>query len=122
MKYDRLYDDFIDMFPEDLSFFEEMKNETGAGVEDGMHVVFGMIIVPYVRKIIMESPNKAKKAFEFFEEMEKSGDPMIAEVIEFSVLEKILTDDKKMVDEYIKFFGKETKEAASLVGKWYSEK
>lgn len=119
MKYEELYNDFIAMFPEDYCFFKEKENETGADISDGIHVVFGMVVVPYVTKIVNESPDKATKAFAFFEEMEKSEDSKIAEVLEFTVLEHLLTDDADMASEYADYFGEETKRAAIEVGKWY---
>ncbi len=119
MKYEQLYDDFIAMFPEDNDFFRKLEEETGADKGDGMHVVFGMIVVPYIQKVVLESPDKAKRVFDFLEEMEKSGNPEIAEVAEFSVLEKLLTEDKTMVEKYAEFFGEETKTAAAAVGKWF---
>lgn len=119
MKYEELYNDFIAMFPEDYCFFKEKENETGADISDGIHVVFGMVVVPYVTKIVKESPDKATKAFEFFEMMEMSEEPKIAEVLEFTVLEHFLTDDADMAQKYVEFFGEETKKAAVEVGKWY---
>lgn len=34
-----------------------------------------------------------------------ADDPQIAEVLEFTVLENILTEDKNMIPEYAKYFG-----------------
>ncbi len=118
MKYEKLYVDFINMFPEDIKFFENRKKDTGADEDDGMHVVFGMIIVPYIRKIVIESVEKARKAFDFFEQMETSEDTRIAEVLEFSVLENILSDDKELLNIYAKYYGKETKLAVDSLNKW----
>ena len=120
MKYEELYNDFISMFPGDLDYFSEREKETGADSECGMHVVFGMVVVPFVAKIVKESPDKAKKAFDYFEKMETSGDPKIAEVVEFTILENLLTEDKEAVPEYEKYFGEETKVAAKAVGKWFN--
>ncbi len=119
MKYEDLYTDFLSLFPEDIEYFKKCEEETGATSEVGIHVVFGMVVVPFITKIVKDAPDKAKKAFEFFEEMEKSDDPQIAEVLEFTVLENLLTEDKDMMSEYAKYFGKETKEAAASVGKWF---
>ena len=122
MKYEDLNKDFIAMFPEDSYFFKEKENETGADVTDGIHVVFGMAVVPYVTKIVKESSDKAQKAFAFFEKMETAEDPKIAEVLEFTVLEHLLTDDADLAQIYANFFGEETRKAAIEVGKWYKQK
>ena len=120
MKYEEIYDEFKKLFPEYADYFKAKEEETGAEVETGMHVVFGMVVVPFVAKIVKESPDKAKKAFDYFEKMETSGDPKIAEVVEFTILENLLTEDKEAVPEYEKYFGEETKVAAKAVGKWFN--
>ncbi len=38
-------------------------------------------MVPFITKIVQESPDKAKRAFEFFEEMETSGDLKIGKTL-----------------------------------------
>ena len=63
MKYDDLYNDFVSLFPDDISFFKATEETTGADVEDGIHVVFGMVVVPFIKKIVKEDPDKARKAF-----------------------------------------------------------
>ncbi len=119
MEYKDLYNDFVKLFPDDIEFFRSKEEETGADTGDGIHVVFAMVVVPFVKKTVFESPEKAEIAFKFFEEMERSSDPKIAEVLEFTVLENLLTDDQSMLPEYKKFFGEETKKAAETVAKWY---
>lgn len=47
MIYKELYDEFITLFPEDKEYFRSKEEETGAEREDGMHVMFGLIICPY---------------------------------------------------------------------------
>lgn len=119
MKYENLYRDFKGLFPEDDGYFREQEKQTGASADDGMHVVFGLIIVPFVTKIVNESSEKAEKAFDFFEKMEKAEDPKIAEVLEFTVLESILSEDKNMIPKYAEYFGEETTKAAKSIGRWF---
>ena len=120
MKYEEIYNDFVSLFPDDIEYFNEKERETGADTGTGMHVVFGMIVAPFVIKITKESPDKAKKAFDFFETMETSEDARIAELVEFTILENLLTEDKDMIPEYEKYFGEETKIAAKAVEKWFN--
>ncbi len=119
MILNELYDDFIKLFPEDSDFFRECEKTTGADVNDGMHVVFGMVVVPFLRKVVKESPDKATRAFSFIEKMETSGDTKIAELVEFTVLEDLLTEDAELASEYAKYFGPETKAAAKAVSRWF---
>ncbi|HBZ53293.1 MAG TPA: hypothetical protein DEO82_05915 [Eubacterium sp.] len=118
MTYENLYTEFISLFPEDIEYFKKKEEETGADIQDGIHVVFGMVVVPYVIMIVQEAPDKAMKAFEFFEKMEKSGDSRIAEVVEFTVLENLLSEEKGVISQCAGFFGEETRKAADDVGKW----
>lgn len=86
-----------------------------------MHIKFGLVVIPFIKRIVKESPEKAKVAFEFFEKMEVSGDPKIAEVVEFTILENLLTDTDISVEEFEKYFGAKTKVAAEAVGKWFQK-
>ncbi len=122
MKYEELYKDFIALFPEDEGFFKEKSHENKAEETDGMHIMFGLVVLPYIKKIVNESPEKSKKAFSFFEDMEKSGNPRIAEVLEFTILEDLLSNEKDSIDLYAKYFEPETTEAAKSIGKWFSQK
>ena len=117
MNYNDLYREFISLFPEDKLFFDERSKETAAKEADGMHIMFGLVVVPFVKRIAKESQEKAKKAFEFFEKMEKSGNSDIAEVLEFTVLENLINDDNFKI--YMPFFGNETKQAAYEIIKWF---
>lgn len=121
MKYDELYNDFKSLFPEDEGFFKSVEEETGAGSDDGFHVLFCMNVVPSVKKIVVESPEKAKRAFDYFEQMEKSENSMIAEVVEFSILENLLTEEPDLVNKCAEYYGDETKEAAQSVGKMFKK-
>ena len=117
MRYEDLYNDFKRLFPEDQAYFEIKEKETAASVDDGMHVVFAMIVVPFLKNIVKESPDKAKKAFEFLEKMETDTDIRIAEIVEFSVLESLMDDDD-LKEKYIRYMGHETCMAVESLEKW----
>lgn len=48
MKYDDLYKTFKEQIPEGLSFFEMKEKENLIDETDGIHIIFGMVIVPYI--------------------------------------------------------------------------
>ena len=122
MEYNRLYDGFIKLFPDDQEVFDTLSSKNSAYEEDGMHIVFGMIVVPYLQSIVLHEPSKAKKAFDYIEEMEKSGDPMIAEVVEFTILEALIdAEDPNIHRECLKYMGEETKAALNNIGKWFNK-
>lgn len=108
MKYQDLYDEFIKLFPEDKDFFCEKEKETGEERTDGMHIMFGFIVCPYIIRIATEDPGKAQKAFDFIERMETDEDSMVVNVAEVTVLENIMTDEKGGMKKLGKFLGKES--------------
>jgi len=120
MRYSELFSSFENLFPEDANVFEELKEKNSVDEEDGMHPLFGLVVVQYLKAFVLKSPVKAQRAFDFFEIMEESDDPMIAEVLEFSVLENILTDEDINYNLWINYCGEETKKAVEKIIKWLS--
>lgn len=108
--YNTLFEQFTSMFPGDKKWFEEKCKENQAFPEDGMHVIFGMVVVPFLIEVAINDSEKLKKAFDFFERMETFGTSKIAEVIEFSVLENLIGVPKDRKDILLKYMGKETRE------------
>ena len=121
MNYNDIYDGFINLFPEDKKTFEELSSTNGACKEDGMHIMFGMVVVPFLKKIVINEPDKAQIAFEYIEKMETSGNSDIAEVVEFTILETLLDSDDKqdILENCIKYMGKETKAALDSISGWF---
>ena len=119
MIYNNLYDEFLNLFPEDRDVFEQLEKETKViKSEDGIYVMYDMIVVPYIKKIIDEDPEKTKRAFNFFELMEKDADPEVGNVVEVSVLESLISDDDGF-QKYIPFTGKETLKAARRIAQYF---
>ena len=84
-----------------------------------MHIVFGMVVVPFLKKVVMCDHKKAQKAFEYIEKMECSGDSQISEVVEFTILESLLDiEDTDVFDKCKELMGNETKAALEEVKKW----
>ena len=59
MKYEELYDEFKKLFPEYADYFKAKEEETGAEVEIGMHVVFGMVVCPFIIKMAEDEIGRA---------------------------------------------------------------
>lgn len=120
MKYDELYNAFVNLFPEDKEVFDQLKEDADVDEhEDGMHIMFGMVVVPYIRKIVSENPAKAKKAFDFLEEMELDDNPDIGNVAEVSVLEALMNDEGGM-NKYMTYIGPESLKAARYMAQFYN--
>ena len=120
MKYDELYDSFVRLFPEDRLVFELLESEADVNEnEDGMHIMFGMVIVPYIKRIVNESPAKTKKAFDFVEKMMLDENPEIGNVAEVSILEALITD-KEGIKKYLEYIGPKSLEAARYMSQFYN--
>ena len=51
-----------------------------------------------------------------------SGEPMIAEVVEFTILEALIdAEDPNILRECLKYMGEETKAALNNIGKWFNK-
>lgn len=48
MQYDDLYKAFKEEIPEGLSFLEIKEKENLIDEADGIHIIFGVVVVPYI--------------------------------------------------------------------------
>lgn len=98
MDYNGLYLAFKNTFPEDSELFREWETKNSLGPDDPemMHVYFGLIVTPYVVSLAKEKQlEKLKKAFQFFEDMAKDTDNEVQGVLQFSVLENLISEKKE---------------------------
>lgn len=116
MNYEKLYDEFLTYFPNDIIALNRITDKLSIDDSDGMHVVFGMVVVPFVLELASEkNSEKLKKAFSFFEQMAKSDNPLICEVLEFTILESIISQDKDILQYCKSYMGNETLECCQAV-------
>ena len=120
MKYEDLYDEFTNLFPEDLECFKRFEEETGAERYIGMHIMFGLVVSPYILDLLNKDPEKARRAFEFIEEMETSEDERISNVADVSVLEYLLTDENGGIEKMEPFLGKESLAAVRHMSRYFN--
>ena len=70
MKYDELYKTFKEEIPEGYSFLEIKEKEKLIDETDGIHIVFGMVIVPYILHIVQNNKMlEINKVFSFLKNM-----------------------------------------------------
>lgn len=120
MKYEDLYDEFINLFPEDKEFFKRLEEETGAERSIGMHIMFGLVVSPYILRLLEKEPEKAKKAFEFIEKMETSEDERIANVADVSVLEILITEEDGGIEKIRKYLGPKSLASVSHSAQYFN--
>ena len=120
MKYEDLYDEFINLFPEDKEFFKRLEEETGVERSIGMHIMFGLVVSPYILRLLEKEPEKAKKAFEFIEKMETSEDERIANVADVSVLEILITEEDGGIEKIRKYLGPKSLASVSHSAQYFN--
>lgn len=120
MTYNDLYFKFKSLFPNEEEWFKRKEEESFAdGSEESLiHVCFGLVVVPFIIKLLNDNNiEEIKKAFSFLEEMEKDTDSKVAEVVEFSVLEP-LSDGPKILGKAKPYMGPGTREALHSMAWW----
>lgn len=119
MNYNELYDEFLKCFPEDAAILNHQSEELSVERSDGMHVVFGMVVVPFILHLIGERNDvKLRRVFEFLEKMAVSDDPLICEVLEFTILEDIVSQGKNVLDYSKAYMKRETLKCCESVEKY----
>ena len=118
MIYNNLFDDFAALFPEDREWFKEKCEKEEAYAEDGIHIVFGMVVVPFLIENV-DDDERLKTAFDYIEKMETSGDSDIAEVVEYTILESLIGINDNIKTKLFEYMGDETRAAYSDLKKWY---
>lgn len=120
MKYEDLYDEFIGMFPEDAARFKMLEEKKEVDREDGMHIMFGMVVCPYILSIADKDALKVQKAFDFIEEMEKTDDDRIVSIAEATVLEYLMTDVNGGIRKLGKYLGRKSRATVNHLSQFFS--
>ncbi len=124
MKYDTLLGEIFKSLPELKEEYDAKSKENLIDKDTGVHVVFGIIIVPYLVNLLKrESQNDndiLKRAFIFFEEMARSNDKLIQEVLEFTVIESFIDEDEVVLMNAYKYMLSETREASKAVERFFN--
>ena len=119
MRYENLYDDFIDLFPDDCHEIQKIAEAASAETSDGMHIMFGKVVVPFLLELLNgNKDSKLKVAFSFFEKMAMTNETEISEVLEFTVLEDLVSGGKGVLEKCKPYMGKRTLESCAHVEKY----
>lgn len=107
--YENLYEEFKNRIPECKEYCRKKEEENLIDGTDGIHVYFSLVVVPYIIKVVVsDNSSVTKRVFDFIEEMAKSNDIKIGEVLDFTILEQILDEDKSVFDRFKKLMLPET--------------
>ena len=109
MIYDELYKTFKEEIPEGYSIFEVKEKENLIDETDGIHIVFGMVIVPYILHIVQNNKMyEINKVFSFLENMAMCEDVKIKEVLDFTVLEQLADEGHDTLGRCKRYMKKNT--------------
>ncbi len=119
MEYEKLYQGFRDLFPEDQGTLDAIAKKKDVDETLGQHTMFGYVVVPFVYSLLKKkNDDKLKKAFAYFEEMAKDPDHLVSEALEFTLLENFLTESKEIADGLRPYMGPETLASAARVSSY----
>ena len=122
MKYDELYKKFISEFPDDEPAINAIAAENAVDNEDGMHIAFGMVVLPFLSRLVEDNQTaKIEKAFAFFEKMASSDDHLISEVLEFTVIEGIIALGKDFVSKCISYMKPHTYDSFKAISQNFTQ-
>ncbi len=94
LTFENVYQKFKAELKEDISYITDKEQETGVNDTDGAHIQFGMVVVPYLYHLVdIQDDAKIEKCFAFFDQMATSPDDEMDAIVQFSVLEYVVTDD-----------------------------
>ena len=111
---------FKEEIPEGSSFFEVKEKENLIDETDGIHIVFGMVIVPYILNIVQNNKMlEINKVFLFLENMAICEDIKIKEVLDFTVLEQLVDEGQDILEQCKQYMKKNTLKHCEEVEKYY---
>lgn len=109
MNYKDLYSNFKAMFPECNGSFQSLEQEANADETDGMHIMFSFVVIPFILDLLKnDEKDKLKKAFDYFEKMALSDSADITEVLEFTVLENLMSNGQDIYGKAKSYMGNNT--------------
>ena len=120
MKYDDLYKVFKEEIPEGLAFLETKEKENLIDETDGIHVIFGMVIVPYILYNIQKKKKSVtNRIFSFLEKMALCEDIKVNEVLEFTILEQLIDEGYDTLEACRQYMGINTLQRCKEVEKYF---
>lgn len=120
MKYDGLYREFREKIPEGINFYEAKERENLIDGTDGIHIIFGMVIVPYILYSIQGNDMPlTRKVFAFLEDMAVCEDIKVKEVLDFTILEQLVDKGHEFLNLCKQYMGVNTLKHCEEVEKYF---
>lgn len=116
MNYDNLYSAFKALFPECEGILDSLAKAANADENDGMHIMFSFVVVPFVIELFKKGDNeRLSRAFDYFEKMASSDLADVTEVLEFTVIENLMSNGKGIYNKAKTFMGNNMMECCKRV-------
>lgn len=112
MKFETIYTEFKSLFPEEKEYFStsEQASVIGGDGDELSHMSFGIFVMPFIYRLLENKDDaRLRKAFSFFEDMAKSEDDRVQDLLQFTILENLTTESKEIYKAAQKYIGPETK-------------
>ena len=120
MKYDELYKTFKEEVPEGVFFLQAKEKDSLIDETDGVHTVFGMVVVPYILHIVQNKKNlETKKVFSFLENMAMCEDVKVKEVLDFTILEQLVDEGHDEIERCKQYMEENTLKHCEEVEKYF---
>ena len=100
--------------------FRKKEKENLIDETDGIHIVFGMVIVPYILHIVQNNKMyEINKVFSFLENMAMCEDVKIKEVLDFTVLEQLADEGHDTLGRCKQYMKKNTLKHCEEIEKYF---
>ncbi|SFS10211.1 DUF7674 family protein [Anaeromicropila populeti] len=120
MKYNNLYLEFKKEVPECLEFFRKKEMDNLVDETVGVHISFGMVVVPYIGDIVdNKKTEEIRKVFDFMEKMAVSEDIKVQEVLDFTVLEGLADKGHDVIKQCKKYMKTNTVQHCEEIEKYF---
>lgn len=110
-----IYENILDEFLKELSQYDivikRAKQNDIIDDDMGMHVVFGMAILPHVINLFEceeENCELIQSTFKFFEKMSNSNDNEVVNLLDVTIIEGLIDEGRVKLERFKKYMGEST--------------
>lgn len=113
LRYEKVNDALLSVVPEFQERYERELSWWQGPEPPGQYTVFGFVAKPAVRELLSSNKESAllKRIFDFFEEMARSSDIQVPNLLQIEIFEWLIGDPERLATAW-KYMGEETKAVA----------
>jgi len=121
LKYETLIQDACNTLPNFKNVYISMTNEGKIlSLEDGSHIVFGLVFNPLITEFIQKDTSEKKQYFDFLEQMASSDDISVGEICDFTIMEYLCSKFKD--SDIYPYFGENTKKSFFAIRQYIGDR